>query len=65
MSTLGEGFELLGIKWLPSLNPLYAKELTPYEVGDKEWKSSLQGLSSGKEFQVNATPLKSLHFAQQ
>ena len=46
--TLGEGFELLGIKWLPSLSVQYAKELTPYEVGDKEWKTSIQTLTSGK-----------------
>ncbi|XP_013420923.1 uncharacterized protein LOC106181165 isoform X1 [Lingula anatina] len=41
-----EGFELLGIKWLPSLSINQAKELTPYEVGDKQWKKSIHTLTS-------------------
>ena len=44
---LTEGFELLGIKWLPGLSLAHAKELTPYEVGAKEWKPSIQHLTSG------------------
>lgn len=32
LSTDLEGLELLGIKWLPALNSVQAKELTPYEV---------------------------------
>ena len=47
MQTLPEGFELLGIKWLPSLSAQHAKQLTPYEVGDKQWKPSIQMLTSG------------------
>jgi hypothetical protein len=43
-----EGFEILGIKWLPSLSNNQAKELTPYEIGDKHWKASIHTLTSGK-----------------
>ena len=32
LSTDTDGLELLGIKWLPALNSVQAKELTPYEV---------------------------------
>ena len=42
-----DGFELVGIKWLPSLSTQHAKELTPYEVGDREWKTSIHTLTSG------------------
>ena len=28
----GDGLELLGLKWLPSINTSQAKEMTPYEV---------------------------------
>ena len=45
---LQEGFELLGIKWLPGLSTQHAKELTPFEVGDKNWKPSIQMLTSGE-----------------
>ena len=43
-----EGFELLGLKWLPSLSNNQAKELTPFEVGDRGWRASIQSLTSGK-----------------
>ncbi|KAK7479411.1 hypothetical protein BaRGS_00029328 [Batillaria attramentaria] len=39
-------FELLGLKWLPHMTPLQAREVTPYEIGDKDWKMSVQFLSS-------------------
>lgn len=38
-------FELLGMKWLPCLSIGQAKEVTPYEVGDKYWKESLYALT--------------------
>ncbi|KAM5151804.1 dynein axonemal assembly factor 8-like, partial [Mantella aurantiaca] len=41
-----EGFEVLGLKWLPSLSRLQAKEITPYEVGDRQWQSSIDQLTS-------------------
>ncbi|CAH1795909.1 unnamed protein product [Owenia fusiformis] len=41
-----EGFELLAIKWLPGLSSTQAKELTPYEVGNKQWKPSIHQLTS-------------------
>ncbi|XP_071958654.1 dynein axonemal assembly factor 8-like [Antedon mediterranea] len=40
------GIELLGMKWLPSLTSAQAKEMTPFEVGDRHWHSSLQTLTS-------------------
>ena len=40
------GFELLGMKWLPHLNLQQAKELTPYEVGTRQWKPSIHALTS-------------------
>ncbi|XP_002738289.2 dynein axonemal assembly factor 8-like [Saccoglossus kowalevskii] len=39
-------FELLGIKWLPSLSTVQAKEITPFEVGDKQWHPSIKTLMS-------------------
>nr|KAG5693907.1 hypothetical protein BaRGS_014348 [Batillaria attramentaria] len=39
-------FELLGLKWLPHMTPLQAREVTPYEIGDKDWKMCVQFLSS-------------------
>ncbi|KAK3592482.1 hypothetical protein CHS0354_014980 [Potamilus streckersoni] len=39
-----EGMELLGMKWVPSLNPTQAKEVTQYEVGDRLWKENLHTL---------------------
>ncbi|XP_064651155.1 dynein axonemal assembly factor 8-like [Lineus longissimus] len=41
-----EGFEILGIKWLPSLSNNQAKVLTPYEIGDRHWKASIHTLTS-------------------
>ncbi|XP_033757946.1 uncharacterized protein LOC117340288 isoform X2 [Pecten maximus] len=43
--TLTEGFELLGIKWVPSLTLSQAKEVTPYEVGDRHWKKNIHTLT--------------------
>ncbi|KAM6054412.1 LOW QUALITY PROTEIN: dynein axonemal assembly factor 8 [Chlamydotis macqueenii] len=40
------GFELLGLKWLPHLTPRQATEITPFEVGDTFWRSSLDTLMS-------------------
>ncbi|XP_067931773.1 dynein axonemal assembly factor 8-like [Watersipora subatra] len=39
------GLELLGIKWLPSLNTSQAREITPYEVGQSDWKKSIKVLT--------------------
>ena len=47
-TSVSEGFEVLGLKWLPSLNSQQARQLTPFEVGDKDWKSSVHALTSGK-----------------
>ena len=52
---LAEGFELLGIKWLPSLSVYHAKELTPHEVGDPLWRRSIQALTSGNHGDVTIT----------
>ncbi|XP_043567475.1 dynein axonemal assembly factor 8 isoform X2 [Chiloscyllium plagiosum] len=40
------GFELLGLKWLPKLSRNQAKELTPFEVGDRHWQASTDCLVS-------------------
>eukprot|EP00062_Callorhinchus_milii_P009056 gi/632952430/ref/XP_007891847.1/ PREDICTED: uncharacterized protein C16orf71 homolog isoform X2 [Callorhinchus milii] len=40
------GFELLGLKWLPHLSSSQAKELTPFEVGDRHWQGSIDCLVS-------------------
>ncbi|KAM9016116.1 dynein axonemal assembly factor 8 [Ara ararauna] len=42
----GLGFELLGLKWLSHLTQRQAKEVTPFEVGDTSWQSSLHTLMS-------------------
>ena len=42
-------FELLGLKWLPKISTAVAKELTPYEVGHRNWRSSVHTLSSGNK----------------
>ncbi|OWF38942.1 uncharacterized protein LOC110465662 [Mizuhopecten yessoensis] len=42
---LSEGFELLGVKWVPSLTLSQAKEVTPYEVGDRQWKKNIHTLT--------------------
>jgi len=41
-------FELLGLKWLSRISVAVAKELTPYEVGDRCWRTSVRTLSSGR-----------------
>ncbi|OPJ87664.1 hypothetical protein AV530_001090 [Patagioenas fasciata monilis] len=40
------GFELLGLKWLPHLTGLQAREITPFEAGDTSWQKSLDILMS-------------------
>ncbi|XP_039248438.2 dynein axonemal assembly factor 8-like [Styela clava] len=40
------GFELIALKWLPSLNGMQANELTPYEVGTPAWHESIPILQS-------------------
>lgn len=40
------GFKLLGLKWLPVLTQLQAQELSPYEVGEPLFHSSLDILMS-------------------
>lgn len=39
-------FKLLGLKWLPVLTQLQAQELSPYEVGEQLFHSSLANLMS-------------------
>ena len=41
------GFELLGLKLLPSLSMHQAKEFTPCKIGDASWKRSLHIITSG------------------
>ncbi|KAL1278533.1 hypothetical protein QQF64_025206, partial [Cirrhinus molitorella] len=41
-----EGFELLALKWEPKLSQRQAQELSPFEIGEKEWHSSVQSLTS-------------------
>ncbi|XP_066530842.1 dynein axonemal assembly factor 8 isoform X2 [Hoplias malabaricus] len=41
-----ERFELLALKWLPTLSQRQAQELSPFEVGDRLWKSSVASLAS-------------------
>lgn len=41
------GFELLGLKLLPSLSMHQAKEFTPCKIGDGLWKKSLHNLTAG------------------
>ncbi|XP_026203624.1 uncharacterized protein LOC113153922 isoform X2 [Anabas testudineus] len=41
-----EAFKLLGLKWLPVLTQLQAQELSPYEVGEQLFHSSLAVLTS-------------------
>ncbi|KAJ6657589.1 hypothetical protein lerEdw1_002304, partial [Lerista edwardsae] len=40
-------FELLALKWLPHLTRIQAKEITPFEVGDKPWQASIATLMAG------------------
>ncbi|KAM6914113.1 dynein axonemal assembly factor 8 isoform 2-T2 [Lycodopsis pacificus] len=39
-----EGFKLLGLKWLPALTRLQARELNPYEVGQQLCQDSVDSL---------------------
>ncbi|XP_069590604.1 dynein axonemal assembly factor 8-like [Ranitomeya imitator] len=41
-----QGFELLGLKWMPSLSLAQATEITPYEVGEHFWQESVDQLAS-------------------
>ncbi|XP_077130697.1 dynein axonemal assembly factor 8-like [Ranitomeya variabilis] len=41
-----QGFELLGLKWMPSLSVAQATEITPYEVGEHFWQESVDQLAS-------------------
>ena len=50
-----EGLELLGLKWLPYLTPTQAKEVTPWEVGDRQWRESLHTLSTGTVYLPNTS----------
>ncbi|KAK3752174.1 hypothetical protein RRG08_059735 [Elysia crispata] len=43
---LPERPELLGLKWTPGLTMHQAKELSPYEVGDRRWRASVKQLAS-------------------
>ncbi|GFR78896.1 nucleoside diphosphate kinase [Elysia marginata] len=43
---LPERPELLGLKWTPGLTMQQAKELSPYEVGDRRWRASVKQLAS-------------------
>ena len=45
---LPERPELLGLKWTPGLTMHQAKELSPYEVGDRRWRASVKQLASGE-----------------
>lgn len=55
---LKEGFELLGIKWVPSLSISQAKDVTPYEVGDRGWKENLHTLTTGMYYLLVCTTLE-------
>ncbi|KAL7830676.1 hypothetical protein SRHO_G00318030 [Serrasalmus rhombeus] len=41
-----ERFELLALKWLPTPSLRQAQELSPFEVGDRLWQSSVASLAS-------------------
>ncbi|XP_067276699.1 dynein axonemal assembly factor 8 isoform X2 [Pseudorasbora parva] len=41
-----DGFELLALKWEPKLSKQQAQELSPFEIGGREWQSSVQSLTS-------------------
>ena len=56
-------FELLGLKWLSKISIAVAKELTPYEVGDRSWRSSVHTLSSGNENTLSFGICLSVHFS--
>ncbi|CAL8286355.1 unnamed protein product [Boreogadus saida] len=42
----GGGLELLDLTWLPVLTTRQARELSPYEVGERGWPGSLDTLAS-------------------
>ncbi|KAI4903350.1 hypothetical protein NFI96_000119 [Prochilodus magdalenae] len=44
-----ERFELLALKWLPTLSPRQAQELSPFEVGDRLWQCSVYYSKKGSE----------------
>lgn len=46
-SPVTEPLNLIGMKMLPRLQTHQAKEVTPFEVGDEQWKPSLARLTSG------------------
>jgi len=39
---------VIGVKWLPEVRQFHAKELTPYEVGDAEYRPSVARLASSQ-----------------
>lgn len=39
-------FELLALKWLPTLSWQQAQELSPFEVSERQWHSSVVSLLS-------------------
>ncbi|XP_075686586.1 dynein axonemal assembly factor 8-like isoform X2 [Rhinoderma darwinii] len=41
-----QGFELLGLKWMPSLSWAQATEITTYEVGEHPWQENVDQLAS-------------------
>ncbi|XP_044160366.1 dynein axonemal assembly factor 8-like [Bufo gargarizans] len=41
-----QGFELLGLKWMPSLSWAQATAITPFEVGEHLWQQSVDQLAS-------------------
>ncbi|XP_077069551.1 dynein axonemal assembly factor 8 [Siphateles boraxobius] len=41
-----DGFELLALKWVSKLSKWQAQELSPFEIGDREWQSSVHSLTS-------------------
>lgn len=43
-------FELLALKWLPTLSWQQAQELSPFEVGERQWHRSVVSLVSSPAF---------------
>ena len=41
---------ILGTKWIPQLSTMYAKEVTPIEVGERGYRASVAELTSGPVF---------------
>jgi nucleoside diphosphate kinase len=46
------GLQVLGAKWVPRLSAYHAKEVTPFEVGDVGYRSSVEQLSKRPVFFV-------------